>query len=309
MPATPTPKKRPPDRRIGSAYAERLRRMARPRRPSLVLTPRPPAGARDPRVPRRLRTPGQHGPLSAAAPRVGRAGDALDDVEVGHHRHVLVLEVVAVEDVAPAIAGEPRDDLGFLFGPQVDGVLPADVIRPRPPPGAGKDLEVREVQVDGVVRVRDQAPDLGRAQPRPRIGPVRLESLAVNGPYGAGPRSGAEGAPGEDEAPGHRRRGPRRALECGQPGRHGAVIACPAGNVEAHHAARRTAAETVRQGHPGADRVAGEIHDHVEPLGLRDLDLLVADRPFEQPYVAADLGESRALAWRRVEGEAVAARV
>lgn len=119
-----------------------------------------------------------------------RAADALDDIEVGHHRHVLVLEVVAVEDVAPAIAGEPRDDLGFLVGPQVDGVLPAGVVGSWRPPGAGKDLEVREVQVDGVVRVRDQAPDLGRAQLRPRIGPVCLECLAVDGPYGPGPGPG-----------------------------------------------------------------------------------------------------------------------
>ena len=106
------------------------------RRASATATPprsaassrRPPGCPRQ--LPRRLRTPEQHGQLSAASPGVGRAGDALDDVEVGHHRHVLVLEVVAVEDVAPAIAGEPRDDLGFLFGPQVDGVLPAYVIRP-----------------------------------------------------------------------------------------------------------------------------------------------------------------------------------
>jgi hypothetical protein len=168
---------------------------------------------------------------------------------------------------------------------------------------------VREVQVDGMVRVGDQAPDLGRAQPRPRIGPVQLERLAVDGPYGPGPGPGAGRAAGEDEGPGHRRRGPRQPLDVGQPGRHGAVIARPAGNVEAHHTAGRAAAEPVRQGHPGTDRIGGEIHDHVEPLGLRDLDLLVAGRPCEQPCVAADLGECRALGWRRVEGQAVAAGV
>src|SRR5262245_64485246 len=127
-----------------------------------------------------------------------------------------MLKVVAVEDVAPAVAGEPRDDLGFLAGPQIDRVLPAGVVAARPAPGAGKDLKVREMQVDGVVRVRDQAPDLGRAQPRPRLGPVRLERLAVDGPYGPGTGPGAEGAPGEDEEPGHRRRAPRQPLDLGQ---------------------------------------------------------------------------------------------
>jgi len=33
-----------------------------------------------------------------------------------------VFEVVAVEDVAAAVAGKPRDDLGFTA--KVDGVLP-----------------------------------------------------------------------------------------------------------------------------------------------------------------------------------------
>jgi hypothetical protein len=45
MPATPTPKTRPPDRRIGSAYAERLRRPDR--RIFKEATGLSPAGYRD----------------------------------------------------------------------------------------------------------------------------------------------------------------------------------------------------------------------------------------------------------------------
>ena len=42
-------------------------------------------------------------------------------LEVGHHHHVLVLQVVAVEDVLPPVAVEPRDDPRFLPRREVHG--------------------------------------------------------------------------------------------------------------------------------------------------------------------------------------------
>ena len=41
----------------------------------------------------------------------GRPGPSVDDLVVGHHRHVLVLEVVAVEHVPAGVGVEPRRDL------------------------------------------------------------------------------------------------------------------------------------------------------------------------------------------------------
>ena len=83
-----------------------------------------------------------------------------DDFEVGHHAHVLVLGVVAVEDVAAAVAVEAGDDLHSLAGAEVDSVLEATVLGVRGSPAAGENLEVDQVQMDRVVQVGDEAPDL-----------------------------------------------------------------------------------------------------------------------------------------------------
>ena len=52
---------------------------------------------------------------------------ASDHVDVGHHGHVLVFEVVAVHHVAATEAREPDQHLHDLEGAEVDGVLPAGV--------------------------------------------------------------------------------------------------------------------------------------------------------------------------------------
>jgi hypothetical protein len=43
--------------------------------------------------------------------------------EVGHHGHVFVFEVVAVEDVFAGVAVESDGDGRFFCGAQVDGVF------------------------------------------------------------------------------------------------------------------------------------------------------------------------------------------
>ncbi len=62
-------------------------------------------------------------------------------VEVAHHGHVLVFQVVAVEDVPAGVVVESRDDGRLLGGAQVDGVLPAVVVRSRPGQAAREHLE------------------------------------------------------------------------------------------------------------------------------------------------------------------------
>ena len=51
-----------------------------------------------------------------------------DHPEGGHHHHVLVLEVVAVEDVATPVAIEAADHTHYLPGQHVHGVLPTCVL-------------------------------------------------------------------------------------------------------------------------------------------------------------------------------------
>ena len=66
---------------------------------------------------------------TAVSPAAGPARSATR--EVRHHRHVLVLEVVAVEDVPPGVAVEPGDDLrGLRRGS--DRWCPSSRGRPRP---------------------------------------------------------------------------------------------------------------------------------------------------------------------------------
>src|SRR5215210_431592 len=83
-------------------------------------------------------------------------------LEVGHHHHVLVFEVVAVEDVAAPVAVETDEHTRLLTRGQVHGVLPSGVLWQGFSTIAGEHLEVDQVKVDRVRRGgRPQVPDLG----------------------------------------------------------------------------------------------------------------------------------------------------
>src|SRR5215211_988167 len=85
-----------------------------------------------------------------------------DYLEVGHHHHVLVFEVVAVEDVAAPVAVETDEHTRLLARGQVNGILPACVLWQGVFTIAGEHLEVDQVEVDRVRRGgRPQVPDLG----------------------------------------------------------------------------------------------------------------------------------------------------
>jgi hypothetical protein len=53
-------------------------------------------------------------------------------------------------------------------------------------------------------------------------------------------------------------------------------------DIEAHHVACRPGAEAVRQYQLCVQRVAGEIHDHLEALGLRNIEVLMRNRRRER---------------------------
>jgi len=76
-----------------------------------------------------------------------------DDLEVGHH-HVLVFEVVAVEDVLAAVTVESDEEVGSSTVVEINGVFPALVVTA----GivftvASDDLERGEVDVEGMLDV------------------------------------------------------------------------------------------------------------------------------------------------------------
>ncbi len=65
----------------------------------------------------------------------------LGDDEVAHHGHVLVFEVVAVEDVASSVAVKAGSNGDLLPGEEIDRVLPADVVRAGPAATSRQHLE------------------------------------------------------------------------------------------------------------------------------------------------------------------------
>src|SRR3989442_8476213 len=99
-------------------------------------------------------------------------------VEPRHHGHVLVLRVVAVEDVAAAEGPELDVELHLIVRTEHDGVLLARLERRRRPTVARQDLEGLEVDVDRMgplAAVVLQGPDLRYAELRERDGAVAVE--------------------------------------------------------------------------------------------------------------------------------------
>src|SRR5690349_18623163 len=65
-----------------------------------------------------------------------------------------------MEQEAAAVAVEAGDDLDRLAGPPRDGVLESGVVRAGRLPAARQHPESDQVEMDGVVYVGDQTPDL-----------------------------------------------------------------------------------------------------------------------------------------------------
>src|SRR5215212_5008990 len=108
----------------------------------------------------------------------------LRNLEVGHHHHVLVLEVVTVEDVAAPVAVETDQHARLLARAEAHDILPAGVGRERFTVVAGEHLEVNEVEVDRVRSGgRSKVPDFGEAQLRTGGHVPRVERFAVDLPH------------------------------------------------------------------------------------------------------------------------------
>src|SRR5215207_1876105 len=165
-----------------------------------------------------------------------RPAELSDDFEVGHHHHILMFEVVAVEDVAAPVAVETDEHTRLLARGQVYSILPPSVGGERLPSVAGKHLEVDQVKVD---RVRSggcsQVPDFGRPQLRPGGHALRVERFPINTPHHSAivtdPRK-AELA----RAPGAGFGELFELLHIRKPPWYGAIFSLFAGDVEAHHA-------------------------------------------------------------------------
>src|ERR1700722_14070778 len=104
-----------------------------------------------------------------------------DDLEVSHHTHIFVLQVVAMENVASAITRKSNQDVRGLSGAEVDGVFPTLIVGTRPAT-VSQDLEVNQIKTQGMVEIRLQPPDFRSVQLGPRIHAGRIERVAVYPP-------------------------------------------------------------------------------------------------------------------------------
>src|SRR5437899_1588493 len=147
------------------------------------------AGARSTR-PRPRRAAARRSGPSAAVSRL--------DLELAHHPHVLVLDVVAVEDVAEPIARR-RDFPGVIElyeDPRLPGDIASDEHRFLAPlletrrrlAVAREDEELAQVDMHGVdpAAGRFENPDLWLADPWPGVDAVLVEELSVDLPRSIG---------------------------------------------------------------------------------------------------------------------------
>src|SRR5918995_5208859 len=193
-------------------------------------------------------------------------------LEVGHHHHVLVFEVVAVEDVAAPVAVETDEHTRLLARGQVHGVLPSGVGRERLPSVAGEHFEVDQVQVDRVRRWGcSQVPDFGSAQLRLGGHTIRVERFAVDTPHH--PTIVTHPCKAElARAPGARFLELLELLHVRKTPWYSAIVFLFADDTEAHHAGGLAFAHAVLLRDLPANIVLREIYDHVEALPLRDAD-------------------------------------
>ena len=183
--------------------------------------------------------------------------------------------------------------------------------QPRSPgPGrieaAAQHLERCQVQMHRVVQVGHQPPDLDVAESRVRQVPAGVERLAVDHPASTIDRRSASSRcpawPLVADAIEPRFSwnakvrvvtacdGSER-LDLRQHARHGGVIGRRPGDDKPHHLRGAAGAEAVHQGHLGADRVCGEIHDHLGAFGGCQGHRIARHRRGQQSAVTGDLHE------------------
>src|SRR5438270_6700800 len=108
-----------------------------------------------------------------------------NDLEVSHHTHVLVLQVVAMENIASAITCKSNQDVRGLPRTEIDGVFPTLIVGTRPA-AVSQDLEVNQMKMQWMAEIRLQPPDFRGVQLGPRIHAGRIERVAVYPPAMAG---------------------------------------------------------------------------------------------------------------------------
>src|SRR5699024_6241453 len=164
---------------------------------------------------------------------------------------------MAVEDVLPWIAVEPGADSCLLSRAKIDGFLPPVIKPPRPFRTAVQNLEMHKMQVDRMMEVAVQSPDLDPALVRRGVNVVDGERFTVDRPAvmtidRLGP---------EDHVP--LDRGLRRIerFDLREHVRHRGLVALGAHDAELHDPLGGALPEVIEQLDGLSDAVAGEVDD------------------------------------------------
>src|SRR4029453_13437703 len=110
--------------------------------------------------------------------------DSGNGVEAGHHRHIFVLEIMAVQDEPASVVIETNQDLRLLARSEIDGVLNTLIVGSGSAGAPGHHAKPVEVGVDRVMKVRGELPDLRDAQPHAGDARIRVERGAIDCPAG-----------------------------------------------------------------------------------------------------------------------------
>ena len=180
-----------------------------------------------------------------------------DDLKVSHHAHVLMFQVVAMKNIASAIAGESDQNIRSLARPEVDGIFPAHVIWTRPAT-VSQHLKVNQVQMQRMAEICLQPPDFEGVKLRATVHTRRIERLSVD------PPTMCCSLIAEIE---NTREGRIFRLFEGNIGelrRKIAIIPLAANDVEPHHLSRLALAFPIQKRDMQANPAPREIHDDIE---------------------------------------------
>ena len=118
--------------------------------------------------------------------------NASEDIDSGHHAVILVLEIVAVQQVPPLIAAPFHDHLNLFAILDSHRIFPASLAAERRTAVTAKDLERSQVYMHRMQHRAankgpiHKAPHFNVTKPGSGIDPHRVEHLIVNHPLHSG---------------------------------------------------------------------------------------------------------------------------
>src|SRR5579871_409403 len=161
-------------------------------------------------------------------------------LEVSHHTHVFVLQIMAMKDIAAAIARESHQDRSRLSRSEIDRIFPSHIVWSGPP-AMRQNPEMDQMEMERMAEVGVKPPDLSGVQTRTCVHAGRVEGFAVDRP------TVLEALKAEIEVARDGRFLGSGSSHFGESGGDYALITFSAVNVESHDSGRASGARLVHQ--------------------------------------------------------------